>query len=149
MKVQEIMTHDPACCTPDEPLKDVARKMVDCDCGEIPVVDGPNRKHPVGVITDRDITCRTVAEGRNPLEMTARDAMSQPVITVTPDTDIEDCIDQMERHQIRRIPVVDKRGTLCGIIAQSDIALSAGENDTASVVREVSQPTHRPSQPGR
>jgi CBS domain-containing protein len=66
MNVGEIMTKDPACCTPDTGLQEVAQMMVDCDCGCIPVVDSEGSKMPVGMITDRDITCRVVAKGQNP-----------------------------------------------------------------------------------
>ncbi len=107
MKIQEIMTPNPACCGPETNLGEVARLMVDHDCGEIPVV---RNGKPVGVITDRDIAARAVAAGRNPLEMKASDLMSSPVITVTPSTDVDDCCDTMEEHQIRRVPVVDDAG---------------------------------------
>jgi CBS domain-containing protein len=78
MLVREIMTPMPASCTPQTPLEKVARLMVDYDCGEIPVVDDLILCTPIGVVTDRDITCRTVAKGLNPLDMTAADCMSTP-----------------------------------------------------------------------
>ena len=139
MQVKDIMTDNPACCTPETPLRDVARMMVDCDCGEIPVVDTSQR--PIGVVTDRDITCRAVAQGKNPLEMTANDVMSHPVITVSPDTDLEDALDTMETHQVRRVPAVDADGKICGIVSQADIARHAPEDETAEMVKDVSQPT--------
>jgi CBS domain-containing protein len=138
VKVKEIMTSDPACCTPDATLRDVARLMVDHDCGEIPVVQN---KKPVGVITDRDIAIRTVAAGKNPLAMTASECMSSPVITVRPDTSLDECCQTMERHQIRRVPVVDSAGVCCGIVAQADIANAAPARETAEVVREISHPS--------
>ena len=137
MKIQEIMTTNPACCGPETNLRDVAKLMVDNDCGEIPVVSGGK---PVGVITDRDIAARAVAQGRNPLELTARDCMSTPVITVKPDTDVKDCCDTMEKHQIRRVPVVDESGSCCGMVSQADIAQHASARKTAEVVKQVSQP---------
>jgi CBS domain-containing protein len=141
MRVEEIMTKDPACCSPDTTLVDVARMMVDHDCGEIPVVQN---KKPVGVVTDRDITARVVAAGRNPLDLTARDCMSSPVITVTTGTSVDDCCKTMEQHQIRRVPVVDASGCCCGMVAQADIAKHAPPREVAEVVREVSQPGHAP-----
>jgi len=96
MQVKDIMTADPACCAPHTPLPEVARLMVEHDCGEIPIVDA--QRKPVGVITDRDITCRTVAENRNPLELTARDCMSSPVVTVASEASVEDCCKTMEDH---------------------------------------------------
>jgi len=141
MNVGEIMTKDPACCTPDTGLQEVAQMMVDCDCGCIPVVDGEGSKMPVGMITDRDITCRVVAKGQNPLDLTAEDAMTTTVVSVTPDTSIEDCCDLMEESQIRRVAVVDKNGACCGIVAQADIAANLSGTKTGEVVQEVSKGT--------
>ena len=139
MNVRELMTADPACCTADTPLQEVAKMMVECDCGAIPVVDGEDSKKPVGMITDRDITIRTVAEGRNPLDLTASDAMTENVMSVTPETSLEECCNLMEQHQIRRVAVVDKNGSCCGMIAQADIAVNADGRKTAEVVQEVSR----------
>jgi CBS domain-containing protein len=137
MKIQEIMTPNPACCGPETNLREVARLMVDHDCGEIPVVrDG----RPIGVITDRDIAARAVAVGRNPLEMKASDLMSSPVITVSPSTGVDECCETMEEHQIRRVPVIDERGACCGMVSQADIAKHASARKTAQVVKEVSRP---------
>ena len=139
MNVGEIMTKDPACCTAETPLQEVAQMMVDNDCGCIPIVDSEDSKMPVGVITDRDITCRVVAKGQNPLDLTAADAMTSTVISVTPETTLEDCCNLMEESQIRRVAVVDEKGACCGIIAQADIANNASDRKTAEVVQEVSK----------
>ncbi|MEO8041398.1 MAG: CBS domain-containing protein [Acidobacteriota bacterium] len=141
MNVAEIMTKDPACCTPDASLQEVAKMMVDSDCGCIPVVDSKDSRMPVGMITDRDITCRVVAKGQNPLDLTAKDAMTTTVVSVTPDTSLEDCCNLMEESQIRRVAVVDENGACCGIIAQADIATNASGSKTAEVVQEVSKTT--------
>jgi len=139
MNVSEIMTKDPTCCTPDTGLQEVAQMMVDDDCGCIPVVDNEDSKMPVGMITDRDITCRVVAKGQNPLDLTAQDAMTTTVVSATPDTSIEECCDLMEDSQIRRIAVVDENGACCGIVAQADIAANLSGNKTGEVVQEVSR----------
>jgi CBS domain-containing protein len=141
MKVNDVMTTSPGCCTPDSSLQEVAQMMVDCDCGCIPVVDSEDSKMPVGMITDRDITVRVVAQGRNPLDLTAGDAMSSTVVSVTPETSLEDCLNLMEESQIRRIAVVDKNGSICGIVSQADVALKASDKKTAEVVQEVSRAT--------
>jgi CBS domain-containing protein len=141
MQVKDIMTRDIGCCTPDTNLQDVARLMVECDCGEIPVVENRRSMRPAGVVTDRDICIRTVAEGKNPLEMTAGDCMSSPCVTVTPEMSVEDCCRVMEENKIRRVPVVDESGACRGIVAQADIAQHAPKQETAEVVREVSQAT--------
>lgn len=141
MQVKDMMTKDPVCCTSDTALPEVARMMVDKDCGEIPVVDNHQNKLPIGVVTDRDIVCRTVANGLNPLDLTAADCMSRPIVTVTPDMSLEECCRLMEEKLIRRVPVVDDRGSISGIVALADIALSTGKNVAGHIVKEVSEPT--------
>lgn len=140
MKVNEVMTANPGCCTPDSQLTEVAKMMVANDCGLIPVVENQTSKIPVGVITDRDIVCRTVAKDRNPLDLTAADCMTQPVVTVTPTTSVEDCCQTMEEKRIRRVPVVDESGACVGIVALADIALQAKTSVAGAVVKEVSEP---------
>src|SRR5215216_4818873 len=125
MNVQAIMTSNPACCIPDTPLPDVARMMVQCDCGAIPVVDNRDSGRLVGIITDRDITCRTVAQGKDPLDLTAQDCMTASVASVTPNDSLQQCEQLMEDRQVRRIPVVDGNGCCCGIVSQADIARMA------------------------
>ncbi len=137
MQVQDIMTKNPTCCAPKTTLQEVAKQMVENDCGEIPIVEN-NRL--IGVITDRDICCRAVAEGKNPLDMTASEVMTSPAVSVTPETSVEDCCNTMEENQIRRVPVVDETGRCCGIVAQADIAAHADEEDIAEVVEKISEP---------
>jgi CBS domain-containing protein len=140
---RDIMTTEPSCCTAAATLDQVAKLMVQNDCGEIPVVDVGERL--VGVITDRDIVCRVVADGKNPMAHTAEQYMSQPVVTVTVDTPLADIMHTMETHQIRRLPVVDAEGCCVGIIAQADLAWTGREHDVAELVREVSRETGAPS----
>lgn len=139
MYVKEIMTRDPATCGAESSLQEVAQMMVDNDCGCIPVVENNDTKTPVGVVTDRDICCRVVAKGKNPLDLTAGDVMTSDIATVKPDTSVEDCCNLMEERQIRRILVVDDSGACCGIVAQADIANNTGREMTAEVVQEVSR----------
>lgn len=138
MQVQDIMTKDPACCLATSTLQEVAQKMAECDCGEIPVVDAQRR--PIGVVTDRDICIRAVAKGRDTAQCTADEVMSTPVYTVSPEDDLEECCRQMETHKIRRVPVVDARGACCGIVAQADIVARVSGRDAAEVVRDISRP---------
>jgi CBS domain-containing protein len=107
------------------------------DCGEIPVVDSAER--PIGVVTDRDIVCRVVAEGKNPMAYTVDRCMSQPVITVSTETPVEEVINTMEKHRIRRVPVVDASGACAGIIAQADVAWAERLSEVGELVREVSR----------
>ena len=134
---RDIMTAGPSCCTATATLDQVAKLMVQNDCGEIPIVDHGERL--VGVITDRDIVCRVVADGKNPMAHTAEQYMTQPVLSVTADTPIPDLMNLMEKHQIRRVPVVDAQGRCVGIIAQADLAWNGRERDVAELVREVSR----------
>jgi CBS domain-containing protein len=138
MSVQSLMTPKPACCTASTSLQEVARMMIDNDCGQIPVVGDGGSLKPIGVVTDRDIVVRLVAQGTNPVQATAADAMSTPCVTVTCDTSLRDCCDVMESSQIRRVPVVDAQGELCGIVSLADIALAGHDAKTAEVVKEVS-----------
>ena len=139
MLVKEILTADPACCTPDDTLQRVAELMVENDCGEIPVVENTTSRQPVGVVTDRDIVCRTVAKGLNPLSMTAGESMTTPCVTVTPETSVDECCRVLEEKQIRRVPVVDASGACCGIVALADIAKHAEKRAAGEVVKEVSE----------
>ncbi len=136
MQVREIMTENPACCSPDAVLQDAARLMVENDCGEIPIVDDHNK--PVGVVTDRDMACRGIAQGKGP-DTSIREIMSESPVTVTQDTDLQECCDKMEENLIRRMPVVDDNGAVCGIVAQADIARQAPKGETAEVVKEISK----------
>jgi CBS domain-containing protein len=133
------MTNNPACCTPQMNLQQVARMMTQYNCGAIPVVEDEQTNQLVGIITDRDIACRAVADGQNPFSATVADCMSNPVYTVTPDMSVEDCIRMMEAYHVRRIPVSDGGGCCCGIVAQADIARRAPEQKAGILVKEISQ----------
>jgi CBS domain-containing protein len=137
--VRDIMTRDPVCCTRDTSLTDVARLMVEHDCGAIPVAQSNENGRLVGVITDRDIVCRTLANGQDPFQLAAGDCMSSAPITVRPDTSVEECARTMQQHQLRRILVLDASGRCCGIVAQADLARHADESLTGDVVKDVSQ----------
>lgn len=142
MRVREIMTENPVYGVRETNLQEIAQMMLEYDCGSIPVVENQSTLKPIGVVTDRDIVCRIVAEGQNPLEMTAGDCMSSPVVTVSPETSVEECGQLMENHQVRRIPVVDQNGSICGMVAQADLALNAPRQVTVEVVQEVSEPNY-------
>jgi CBS domain-containing protein len=137
MKVKEMMTRNPSVCTEETSLQEVARTMVGCDCGAVPVVRGATL---AGMITDRDIVVRAVAEGRNPVSMTVRDCMTSPVVSVREDASLDECTDLMEAKKVRRMPVVDASGALVGIVAQADVARHASRKDAGELVRDVSAP---------
>lgn len=133
-----VMTANPACCKQDTPLRDVAKLMIDNDCGMIPVVDSDNK--PLGTVTDRDIAVRVVAAGKNPADCTAKDAMTSPCKHVSTDTSLYDATCLMEAEKIRRLPVVDGQGKLAGVVAIADLALAGKDEATAHVVKQVSEP---------
>lgn len=137
---RDVMTTEPARCSPGTTLDQVARLMLHNNCGEIPIVDTAD--HPVGVVTDRDIVCRVVAVGKNPSGHTAEECMSAPVVTVPTDARLEEVISTMESHQIRRVPVVDEAGCCAGIIALADVAVTGAPAETAELVREISRPAN-------
>ena len=139
MKIENIMTRNPATATLNTSLHDVAQMMAENDCGCIPVVEREGAKVPIGMLTDRDIVLRTVAHNKNPLNMIAGEVMTDHVVTVHPDTTLEDCCEAMEQNHIRRVPVVDEKGEIVGMIAQADIARDAPEEETAHLLREVSE----------
>ncbi|MEO8673250.1 MAG: CBS domain-containing protein [Tahibacter sp.] len=138
MHAKDLMTANPVSCTADTDIRQIARLMRDTDCGQIPIVDSVASGKPVGVVTDRDIVVRLLAGDSNIDGAVAADCMSTTVVTVTPETSVSECCERMEAHQIRRIPVVDAAGTLCGIVALADLARSAREMATVAVVKEVS-----------
>jgi CBS domain-containing protein len=133
------MTPKPACCSPSATLDQVAKLMVQNDCGGIPIVDQADR--PIGMITDRDIVCRVVADGKNPMGHTVEQYMSQPVVTVRANAALDEVLSTMEKHQIRRVPVVDESGCCAGILAQADVAWNGDQKQVAELVREVSRET--------
>ncbi len=147
MQVRELMTESPAVCTPDTILEEVARMMVENDCGAIPVVENADNRKTVGIVTDRDITTRIVARGQNPLQKRAADAMTDAVVSLRPEDSEERCADLMEEHQVRRLVVIDDGGACIGIVAQADLARHVSDKTTGEVVEEISKPSRMASQP--
>jgi len=136
MQVQEIMTSNPTCCGPDASVQDAAKLMNDKSVGSIPVVNDAGE--PVGIVTDRDICCGAVAQGKG-ADTRVSDVMSKDVLTAKPDEDVESCCNKMEEKQVRRAVVTDDAGKCCGIVAQADVAREAGGKETAELVQEISR----------
>jgi CBS domain-containing protein len=142
MKVRELMTSDPACCTPEQTIREAAQMMRDCDCGCIPVVEDLEGRRLLGVITDRDIAVRALADGKGP-ETPVRDAMSSAPRCAGPDDDVTAVEGIMAGQQVRRVPVVDAAGCCIGMVSQADLALNdraASEKDVGRVVERISEP---------
>ena len=142
MKAQDIMTKNPACVTPETPVRDAARLMKDEDVGIIPVVESQGSKKLVGVITDRDIAIRVVADGAASSSSSVREIMTSNIQTSAPGDSIKDVMELMGREQVRRIPIVDK-GELVGIIAQADIVREADDKRAERTVEKISEPGGR------
>lgn len=142
MRAKEIMSRDPQCCTPDDTLQAAARMMGEFDCGCLPVVEESGQKRVVGVLTDRDIALRGVAQGRQP-NAKVNEVMSTDPACCSPEDEIEVVERIMAEKQVRRVPVVASDGRVVGIIAQADMA----RNDRAASDREVGKLVEKISEP--
>ncbi len=141
MLVKDVMAKDLAFCTPQDGVTIAAKLMKAEDVGSIPVVADPTSKKLVGILTDRDICIQVVAEERSAAEVTCEAIMCATVVTARPEEDLDRCAELMQEHQVRRIPVVDERGTLVGIVAQADLAQEADDAEVVkATVEEVSKP---------
>lgn len=121
MEIKDVMTTHPKSCPPGASLVQVARMMRDEDIGEVPIVAGDGSCRLLGVVTDRDIAVRAVAAGRNPETVRAEDCMTAPATTCSEGASLDDCVNRMASERIRRMPIVNAEGELCGILAQSDL----------------------------
>ena len=146
MKVHDIMTRDPSCVTPDATVREAAQVMKREDVGIVPVVDAQNSKKLVGVITDRDIAIRCVADGRDGTQRVSDCMTTNKLATCRENDDVDRAMDAMRTEQVRRIPIVDERGSLVGIVAQADIVRKTN-NDAKSgqTVEQISEPGGRHS----
>ena len=146
MQAREIMTENPACCTPNDTVQEAARKMADVDCGCLPVVGDMESKEIVGVVTDRDLACRCLGEGKG-ADTRVSEVMSASPSCCTPDSDVEEVERIMTERQVRRVPVIDDQGCCVGMVAQADLARAkqaVGNREIGRVVERVSQPTGQP-----
>lgn len=135
MKVKDVMHRGVTWVEPETPIREVARKMRDDDIGSIPI--GENDRL-VGMVTDRDIICRGVADGADIAVLTARDVMSKPILYCRADEELESAIRTMEKNKIRRLPVIDQDERLAGMLALGDISSIGGEELAGEVMRHVS-----------
>ena len=138
--VREAMTPAVRTAGPTQSLVEAARLMRTEDAGSIPVVED-NRL--IGIVTDRDITVRGIAEGADPKTTTVAEVASQDVVTISPDQNLDEALSMMARYQVRRLPVVED-GNLVGILAQADIAMEAEEKQAGEMLVGISQPSSTP-----
>jgi CBS domain-containing protein len=134
--VRDAMTTNPSTIDADQDVAAAAKLMKEQDVGVAPIVEGGQL---FGVLTDRDITVKVVAEGKDPQSTKVRDIASKDVITIDPQQDLDEALRMMAQHQVRRLPVVEEDGKIVGILAQADVALQAEEAKTGEVVEEISK----------
>jgi CBS domain-containing protein len=137
----DLMTKNPTCCAATDPVHAAAEIMKNEDVGSVPVIESADNPRLVGVITDRDIVLRVIADGKDYHSVKIQDVMSVNPVTCSPEDAMQDGIDKMSQHQVRRLPVVDGRQHVVGIIAQADVATRATKpKRTAEMLEEISQP---------
>jgi CBS domain-containing protein len=138
MELREIMTRNPEVVTGDASLKEAATKMKNLDVGLIPVCDGDRLQ---GMLTDRDITIRATADGRDPSRTKVTEVMSTDVVYCLEDQEVAEAVSLMEARQIRRLPILSQDKRLVGIVSLGDIAVHAGDRDLAGeTLQEISEP---------
>ena len=135
-KVHEVMTDRPRAVTPETTVSEAAQLMKSDDIGSLPILDG---EQLAGMVTDRDIVIRAVAEGKDPRGMPVREVASRELVKVHADEDLSSALQLMASHQVRRLPVVDDDGRLVGILAQADVAVEAKEKAVGEMVEEISK----------
>jgi len=140
-KCNEVMTKNPIYCLPYDSVADAAELMKTVDIGSILVVDNEQTQKLVGIVTDRDLAVKIMANGLDARNTTVEAVMTHDVITCRADDDLQVALDAMATHQLRRIPIVDGNHTVVGIIAQADVATRVDQPEkTAEMVKEISQP---------
>jgi CBS domain-containing protein len=147
MRIDEIMTRNPACVTPGTTVRDCAQLMQREDTGIVPVVEENGERKLVGVITDRDIAIRIVAENRSSETRVSEIMSGSRIATCRPDDSVDDVLGAMGREQVRRIPIVDERGSLVGIVSQADVSRKArNEGKVEDTIERISEPSGKHSQ---
>jgi CBS domain-containing protein len=139
-KVRDAMTPGVRSVAPTDSLTDAAVAMRDEDVGSLPVVEGDR---VVGIVTDRDIVVRAVAQRADPQTANVGDVSSSDPVTIQPEDDLDEALELMASHRIRRLPVVED-GRLVGVVAQADVALEAKEKAAGEMLEEISQPASSP-----
>ena len=141
-KCKDVMTEDLVTATPEETIVEVAQLMKNEDIGPVLVVDNDDSQTLVGIITDRDIVLKVIADGQDPRTTRVGEVMSKKLVTCRPDDEVDVAINAMAQFQLRRIPVVEDNMKLAGIISQADVATRVHEPEkTAEVVKEISEET--------
>lgn len=139
MKIKEVMSTNPACCTPIDTAQNVAKMMCALNVGSIPVVDDQQSRTLIGMITDRDLCCSVLAQGPDPKATRIQEFITYNPISCRDGENIDKCERVMQEHQIRRVPVVDGDNRVIGIVAQADVALKEKPEKVHKTVVEISK----------
>jgi CBS domain-containing protein/cation transport regulator ChaB len=149
MIAREVMTTNMVVCKQDATIEEVARLMAETNCGAVPVIEDDESRKVVGIITDRDIVCRALAKGLDPEQTTVAEAMTTHVYIANEKDAIEKCLELMEQHHVRRIPVVDKGRYCSGIVTLTNIAESLPERRVGKAVKEIEKTNLEHLVPGK
>jgi CBS domain-containing protein len=142
MRIKDIMTPDPACCTPDTTAREAAGLMRECDCGAIPVVETRESRRPIGIVTDRDLAIRGLAAGHGP-DTPVRELLTRRPHAARADDEVETVRQVMMQQKVRRVLVTDAGGVLIGMVAQADLARhddAVSDQELGKVVEAISEP---------
>src|SRR5215210_2217631 len=134
--IRDVMTSNPCSIDAEKSVAYAAKMMKEEDVGLAPIVEGGKL---IGMLTDRDIAIRVVAEGKDPEQLTVREVASTHVVTIDPQQDLEEALRIMAKHQVRRLPVVEEDGRLVGVVAQADVARKGDDAKTGELVQEISE----------
>jgi CBS domain-containing protein len=139
-KCDEVMTKTPVCCQPNDMVAKAAQLMKLENIGSIPVIENEQTQKLVGIVTDRDLALKIVAEGLDAKSTKVEAVMTRKVVTCRAEDDMQKALDAMSEHQLRRIPIVDNDNKILGIISQADVATRVNQPEkTAEVVKDISQ----------
>jgi len=139
MKCSEVMTENPVCCLPNDSVSQAARVMRREHISPVPVVNDERTKEIIGIITDRDLAIKVVAESRDPNRTTVGDVMTHAIVVCRENDDLSSALSAMEQYQIRRVPVIDHGGRLVGIISQEDVSSCIHKPASAVLMAEISR----------
>ena len=134
--IRDAMTSNPRGIETSTPVAEAAQIMKSEDVGSVPILEGDRL---VGMLTDRDIVVRVVAEGKDPQSTNAGDVASRDLVTIDPQQNLDEALRLMAQHQVRRLPVVEEDGRLVGILAQADVAIEGQDQKTGQLVEEISK----------
>jgi len=139
-KISDVMTKNPVVAVASDTVDKVAKLMRSQDIGPVPIVQDHNNRKLIGIVTDRDLVVKVMAEGRDAKSTKVEEVMTRNPVAVREGDDLKKVLDVMSHHQVRRVPVVDNNDQIVGIVAQADVANSEDPKTTGKVVEQISKP---------